>query len=501
VCLEVNGRYWFAVLVITLYFVIPVSGSENLTAISLTGNEVFHYNMSSYPASVVLRDNVTLYMHGLEAEILLYNETITPEFYAYNNSRIFVLDSVFPGSFELYDGSSITVRNSTIFRGRWCPIHRCFHNGSGITARDYGSVKVDDSKIGVIKHEDAASSSIRNTSIQFLFGGNTIGSTCELKSCELGFLRLFNIEHDLIDVRKGVIEDRVFDQQSGITYHLLETELKHGLELYSDNASYFIDSCDIYSLLLHDGSKVSVNDAAIRYAGVHSSGLEMSGCEIGLLHIFEGSNIILESCVIDRIEPIYSLNFTAKNTQINQYYLANTNNMILENTNLTITKENFWELDITGSFNLVNSTLPLLSAYHDVRINRTYPLTITRNGKPLGDAVVYLKKEGETLGEYVSDERGRTEFNVIYENIFYVGDVFDYESGNVTDSYKLTVLSAGQNETRTIDIYTQTPIRIDFKPKVNYNLIYLTITATTIIIYLTYRYANQKTKPIHPKIE
>ena len=496
-----DRRYILVVLVIFLYFVVPVSGSGNLTAISLTTNEVFHYNMSSYPASVVLRDNATLVMHGLEAEILLYNYTITPKINAYNNSRIFVSDSVFPGSFELYDGSSITVRNSTIFRGRWCPIHRCFHKGSGITARDYGSVKVDDSKIGVIKHEDTASSSIRNTSIQFLSGGNTIGSTCELKSCELGFLRLFNIEHDLIDVRKGVIEDRVFDQQPGITYHLLETELKHGLELYSHNASYFIDSCDIYSLSLHDGSKVSVNDAAIRYAGVHSSGLELSGCEIDLLLVFEGSNIILESCVVDMLEPIYSLNLTAENTQINQYCLATKNNMILENTNFTLLKDSFWQLNITGSFNLVNSTLPFMSAYRVVRINRTYPLTITRNGKPLGDAVVYLKKEGETLGEYVSDERGRTEFNVIYEDIFYVGDVFDFEFGNVTYSYTLTVLSSGQNETRTIDIYTQTPIRINFKPKVNYNLIYLTITATTIITYLTYRYTKQKTKPIHPKIE
>ena len=240
------------------------------------------------------------------------------------------------------------------------------------------------------------------------------------------------------------------------------------------------------------GSMASVSNSSIWVVNVYGSSLEMIGCDVDYLNILENSDLKLKNCLIDRLVPGYGLlNMTAKNTQITRYYLAQRTNMILENTNLTMMDENFWQLNITGSFNILNNSLPLMAAYsHNVRIKRTYPLIVTRNGKPLGDAVVYLRKEGETLGEYLSGEQGRTEFNVFFADIYQDGDPFDYDRGNVTDSYKLTVLSSGQNDTRTIDIYTLTPIRIDFKPRANYSLIYAVILAT-IIIYLSYRYTNQ----------
>jgi hypothetical protein len=479
-------------LVIALSFIVPVEASENLTAITLKGNDIFYYNITTFPSPVILFDNATLIINDLDSQIVFYNhDTVSMDIESYNNTRIIVSDSSFPGSFHINGNSMISVSNSTVFMSWWCSPPHGFHNGSGVFASDYGSIEVLNSKICLVRLEEYAQASFQNSILEMIQGRNTVKSSFELQSCEIGRLRLYDPVEDLNGVRKGNIVNRKFTQQPGITFNFFNTRLKDGLEVCIEDSDRAFTLCDFYLLSLFNGTNAKVTNSSIWASSVYDSSLDMVGCNVDYLNVMEGSDIKLEKCLIERLDPSYSLNLVSKNTQIEQYYLTTRNNMTLENTNLTISKENFWELNITGSFNIINSTLPLMSAYpHNVRIKRTYPVTITSDQKPVEDAKVILTKKGQIIGEYESNEVGYTEFDIIYEDIYNVHDVFDYVYGNLTDTYKLTVISSGQNETRTIDIYTLTPIRVDFKPRINHYIYYITLIAAIALVCLTINLKN-----------
>ena len=486
-----DRRYILVVLVIFLYFVVPVSGSENDTVITLYGNDIYHYNQSSYPSTVILLDNATLVIDGLETKIIFnYDDRVSMDVEAYNESKIIVKDSVVPANFRLYDNSRITARNSTIFMSWWCSPGHGFHNGSGISASDYCSVEVYDSRIGGIRLYNYAQASSKNSRIDMIGGYGAVNTSHELGSCRLGRLRLHLPVGNFTGIRKNVKLNEVFDQQPGAVYRLVNTTLKYGLELHIENSIRWLDSCDFYALNLLNGTRAKVSNSTIGVVGVYDSSLEMFDCKVDYLNAMENTELKLENCQIYTLDTGYDpLIMIAKNTQIKRYYLGYNTKMTLDNSNLTILHEYYSELFITGSFNLLNKTLPPISGNpHNMRLERLYPLTITRNGKPVKDAVVTLKHEGETLDEYVSDERGEVEFNITYADIYNLGDPFDYDRGNLTNSYKLMVLSKGQNETRTIDLYTLTPLRIDFKPKTDFIMIIGIIIATSIISYLLIRY-------------
>ena len=469
-------------LLILVSFSSTITYAQDDTQLIIDGNTSIELTELE-TRSIIVRDNASLTLRNVHLQTIFYNGSDTVKIQLYDNSNLIITNSSIPASVVLFNQSRVEVINSTVFHAFWCPIHKMFHNSSGIFSQDYSTFNVINSKIGYIRADGINVGNVEGGSVMEIWPSGNPDSNVRVvaEKCNVGRVHLNEPQRNISNIRIGYYEDLLFDQQIGASIQLHKTELTSGMSLTFKNSLVEIENCDIVVLEAIDCPRVEVTDSYIWDIVLWDpKNIRLDNCSVDYFTSIneERCEIILDQCSIIRfdgyVSHFYSL--TATDSVIDRFYQGRRAEMTLNDMKINFLHGDMEYLSLSGNFNLENNTLPVLifgkSLNANITVQREYPINVQHLNTPIEDTLIEVLDENEVIKSTRTDSEGYACIQISFFERYIHEDKLLHET-NLTKNYTLRVIDQGTEYTQKLGVYTITPIIIEVEHGVDKTVLVL----------------------------
>ena len=480
-----------SILVLLMFHSTNVQAQEE-TQLIIDGNMTIELSELDN-RTIILRDNAYLKINNVHMETIFNRSYSTIKLQVYDDANLEIINSTLPATVSLYNSSSVSIVNSTVFHASWCSVSHGFHNGSGIFARGFSDFKIRDSKIGYIRAYENNSGNVFGTSVMEL-GSTSVGIetniVIDVENSTIGRVHLTEPEKKLSNIKKGFHEDLLFDQKVGTEIQLYNSELRDGLSVYFRDRDLEIIDCDIYVLNTVNCSQVELTDSNVMILTLsHTERVELENCNVTGFYIRSESDLelTLNHTHIERydVDILNSYKLFARDSAIDVFYQGKRVEMELYGVDVAFQERDMERLSMVGEFNLENNTLPVLVSQvylnTNMTVDRVFPVIVQNLNVPVEDALVEVLDDDEVVYRTYTDNEGNAKVRLIFFERVRLGNHEMLRDSNVTQAYLLRVSTTnGFEYVHRLDVYSVIPILVT--PEIVGELLYDGIEFQQILI-------------------